>query len=89
MPVSTECAAALLSFRYPSNRYASITDMIKDLRWDMLEMRGRHFRLTLMYKLTHCLVDIDSRKYLIQHSGRHTCHMQIRTFLNVCIFQEL
>ena len=34
--------------------------MIKDLRCDMLEMRGRHFRLTLMYKLTHCLVDIDS-----------------------------
>ena len=35
--------------------------MIKDFGWDMLEMRGRHFRLTLMYKLTHCLVDIDSR----------------------------
>ena len=40
----------------------------KDLRWDTLEMRRRQFRLTLMYKLTHGLIDIDSRKYLIQHS---------------------
>ena len=42
--------------------------MIKDLGWDMLEMRRRQFRLTLMYKLTHGLIDTDSRKYLIQHS---------------------
>ena len=35
--------------------------------------RRRQFRLTLiMYKLTHGLIDIDSRKYLIQHSESRT-----------------
>ena len=46
--------------------------MIKDQGWDTLEMRRRQFRLTLMYKLTHGLVDIDSREYLIQHYERRT-----------------
>ena len=44
----------------------------KDLGWDTLEMRRRQFWLTLMYKLTHDLIDIDSRKYLIQHSESRT-----------------
>ena len=39
--------------------------MIEDLKWDTLEMRRRQFRLTLMYKLIHDPIDIDSRKYLI------------------------
>ena len=42
--------------------------MIRDLGWATLETRRRQFRLTLMYKLTHGLIDIDRRKYLIQHS---------------------
>ena len=53
------------------NRYASVTDMIKDLEFATLETRRRQSRLTLnMYKLTHGLIesDIDSREYLIQHS---------------------
>ena len=54
------------------NRYASVTDMIKDLGWATLEMRRRLSRLTLMYKLTHGLIDIDTRKYLIQHSESRT-----------------
>ena len=44
----------------------------KDLGWDTLEMRRIQFRLTLMYKLTRGLIDIDSRKNLIQHSESHT-----------------
>ena len=54
------------------NRYASVTDMIKDLGWATLETRRRQSRLTLMYKLTHGLIDIDTRKYLIQHSESRT-----------------
>ena len=46
--------------------------MIKDLEWDTLETRRRKSRLTLMYKLTHGLIDIDTRKYLIQHSQCRT-----------------
>ena len=80
------------------NRYASVTDMIRDLGWATLETRRRQFRLTLMYKLTHGLIDIDRRKYLIQHSESRTrgainlnfaCHMQIKTFLNFRVFQKL
>ena len=65
-------AARFCSQNY--NRYASVhvTDMIKDLGWTTLEMRRRQFRLTLMYKLTHGLIDIGSRKYLIQHSESRT-----------------
>ena len=63
-------AARFCSQNY--NRYASVTDMIKDLGWTTLEMRRRQFRFTLMYKLTHGLIDIDSRKYLIQHSESRT-----------------
>ena len=54
------------------DRYASVTDMIKDLGWATLETRRRLSRLTLMYKLTHGLIDIDTRKYLIQHSESRT-----------------
>ena len=86
-------AARFCSQNY--NRYASVTDMIEDLRWTTLEMRRRQFRFTLMYKLTHGLIDIDSRKYLIQHSESRTrvshqfnfaYHMQIKTFLNFRFF---
>ena len=63
-------AARFYSQNY--NRYAIVTDMIKDLGWDTLEMRRRQFRSTLMYKLTHGDVDIDSREYLIQHSESRT-----------------
>ena len=46
--------------------------MIKDLGWATLETRRRQSRLTLMYKLTHGLIDINTRKYLIQHSESRT-----------------
>ena len=59
-------AALFCSQNY--DRYASVTDMIKDLGWATLETRRRQSRLTLMYKLTHGLIDIDTRKYLIHHS---------------------
>ncbi|XP_068758077.1 uncharacterized protein [Montipora capricornis] len=63
-------AARFCSQNY--DRYASVTDMIKDLGWATLETRRRQARLTLMYKLTHGLIDINTRKYLIQHPESHT-----------------
>ena len=45
--------------------------MIKDLGWATPETR-RQSRLTVMYKLTHRLIDIDSREYLIQYSESRT-----------------
>ena len=56
-------AARFCSQNY--NRYASVTDMIKDLGWATLETGRRQSRLTLMYTVTHGLIDIDSREYLI------------------------
>ena len=53
-------------------RYASVTDVIKDLGWATLETRRGQSRLTLMYKSTYGLIDIDSREYLIKHSERRT-----------------
>ena len=54
------------------DRYASVRDMIKDLGWTTLETRSRQSRLTLMHKLTHGRIDIDTRKYSIQHSESRT-----------------
>ena len=72
--------------------------MIEDLKWNTLEMRRRRFRLTLMYKLTHGPIDIDSQKYFIQHSESHMRGSHQFTFnvpyankdiLNFRIFREL
>ena len=38
------------------NRITSVTDMLRELEWDTLEMRRRKNRLTVMYKLSHSLV---------------------------------
>ena len=40
------------------NRTASITDMLRELEWDTLEMTRKKNRLTLTYKLSRSLVDI-------------------------------
>ena len=63
-------AARFCSLNY--DRYASVTDVIKDLMWATLETRRRLSRLMLLYKRTHGLIDIDTRKYLIQHSESRT-----------------
>jgi hypothetical protein len=63
-------AARFCSQNY--NRCTSVTDMMKDLEWDTLEMRRRKARLTTMYKLSHDLVDIDSSKFLIHSFENRT-----------------
>ena len=44
------------------NRTASITDILKELEWDTLEIiiRRKKNKLTLTYKLSHSLVDIKT-----------------------------
>ena len=54
-------AARFCSQNY--HRYASVTDMIKDLGWTALETRRRQCRFkVLMYKLTRGLIDIGNRE---------------------------
>ena len=63
-------AARFCSQNY--SRYASVTEMIKDLGWDTLEMRRKKARLTTMYKLSHNLIDVETTKYLIHHPEART-----------------
>ena len=48
------------------SKTAGVTDMLPDLKWDTLETRRKKNRLTLMYKLSHNLVDINAEEHLIQ-----------------------
>ena len=41
------------------NNTASVTGMLSDLKWDTLETRRKKNRLTLMYKLSHNLMDTE------------------------------
>ena len=54
------------------NKTASVTDMLSDLKWDTLELRRKKNRLTVMYKLSHNLVDITTEEYLIPNSEKRT-----------------
>ena len=54
------------------NKTASVTDMLSELKWDTLEIRRKKSRLTLMYKLSHNLVDITTEDHLIPNSEKRT-----------------
>ena len=54
------------------NETASVTDMLFDLKWDTLETRRKKKRLTLMYKLSHNLVDINTEEHLIPKREKRT-----------------
>ena len=54
------------------NKTASVTHMLSDLNWDTLETRRKKNRLTLMYKLSHNLVDINTEEHLIPNSEKRT-----------------
>ena len=52
---------------------ASVTDMIRVLGWQTLEQRRSFFRLTLLYKMSHGLLDIDVDFFLNRHNESRTC----------------
>ena len=55
-------------------RFASFTEMLKQLDWETLELRRRKARLIMLYKM-HCnLVEIDQQKYL-EPAGCSRRHM--------------
>ena len=51
-------------------RESSVTQMICDLGWQSLEARRAVSRLSLMYKVAHGLVDVESQ--ILVRSGRAT-----------------
>ncbi|KAL9988289.1 hypothetical protein ACROYT_G002720 [Oculina patagonica] len=71
--------------RFCTNDYhptASVTDMIQELGWQTLEQRRKSFRLTLLYKMSHDLVDINVDSYL-SNTGNGILEQQRMMVLNV------
>ena len=50
----------------------SVTDMLKDLGWDTLELRRKKARLTTMYKMSHNLLDMNLENHLVPHTETRT-----------------
>ena len=46
----------------------SVTGMLKDIGWDTLEIRRKKARLTMMYKMSHNLLDMNLEDHLIPHT---------------------
>ena len=59
--------------RYVTSRYrrtSSVTSMIEHLEWESLEARRTKHQLTMLFKITHDLVDIPANEYLTPASNR-------------------
>ena len=54
------------------NKTASVTGMFSDLKWDTLETRREKNKFTLMYKLSHNLIDINTERHLILDREKRT-----------------
>jgi hypothetical protein len=50
----------------------SVTGMLKDLGWDILEIRRKKARLTMMYKMSNNLLDTNLEDHLIPHTETRT-----------------
>ena len=61
--------------RYVFNDYSTrtpgcVTKMLDDLEWEPLEVRRRHDRLSMLYRMQHDLVDIPANRYLSSSDSR-------------------
>ena len=61
--------------RYVFNDYSTrtpgcVTKMLDDLEWEPLEVRRRHDRLSMLYRMQHNLVDIADNRYLSSSDSR-------------------
>ncbi|CAB4037319.1 Hypothetical predicted protein, partial [Paramuricea clavata] len=63
-------AARFCSKNY--NPMSSVTDMTEDLNWESLEVRRKKARLTLLYKLSRNLVDVETNNYLLVNNETRT-----------------
>ena len=51
---------------------SSVTAMLQKLKWESLEQRRKKDRLTMMYKITHGLVGINSADYFTPSKDKRT-----------------
>ena len=61
--------------RYVFNDFSTrtpgcVTKMLDDLEWEPLEVRRRHDRLSMLYRMQHNLVDIPANRYLSPSDSR-------------------
>ena len=59
--------------RFVSNRYrntSSVQDMLTNLNWENLATRRKKIQLTLLYKITNNLIDINPNDYLQKTNSR-------------------
>ena len=66
------------------NKTASVTDMLSELKWDTLEIRRKKNKLTLMYKLSHNLVDITAQQCFLSIG----CQKYLRTSSSFSFFLD-
>ena len=52
------------------SRYSSVTSMLSKLGWQPLEERRRTARLSLMFKISHNIVEVPASDFLIQADSR-------------------
>ena len=57
-------AARCVCNDFTSRTPGCVTKMLNDLHWEPLEVRRRHDRLSMLYKIQHNLVDIPTDRYL-------------------------
>ena len=82
-----QCQAA----RYVYNDYTTrtpgcVTAMVKDIGWESLQDQQYIARLSLLYKMQHGLVDVDTSSYLQQ---RDSCTRGSRGFFRERINSEV
>ena len=54
------------------SRQSSVTQMLRNLKWDTLETRRRNSRLTMLYKIQKGMVGIGSEQYITYSTVRRT-----------------
>ena len=72
-------AARYLFNDYTTRTPGCVTDMVKDLEWESLQVIRHISRLCSLYKIQHGLVDIDKAAYLKPGDSRTTVFYQEHT----------
>jgi len=68
------------------SRSASVTNILQDLKWPSLQQRRQQSRLTMMYKISNQLVDIDSSCHFTvaqSNAGGHSARILQRSCIAV------
>ena len=74
-------AARYVCIDFTSRTPGCVTKMLNDLNWEPLEVRHRHDRLSMLYKMQHNLVEVST--------SQRQPHQRTSRELQTCLFQLL